>query len=338
MDGSPHPPPVAVPHRQSALGQSALEALASVLREAAGLAHKADLAPLLRRLELPGRPVRVGDDCAAITDGDGWLLFAIEGFLGGFVRALPWFAGWCGVMVNASDIAAMGGRPVAVVDALWSRDLDAATPLLDGMRAACGAYGIPLVGGHGNTRHDGEQLAVAILGRADALLTSFDAAPGELLLAAIDLRGAYHEPHPFWDAATRGADGDRLRGDLELLPRIAEAGFSRAAKDISMAGLVGTALMLAECSGIGLEIVPDRVPCPDGVPLARWLASFPSYGFLLTARPADAAAIRALFRDRDIACAVIGRCVPGSAVTLVDGDARALFQDHAETRLMGCGA
>ena len=337
MDGSPLALTAAIPHRRSDR-PIALEALAATLREAGGLAHKADLAPLLQRLDLPAGPVRVGDDCAAIPDRDGWLLFAIEGFLGGFVSALPWFAGWCGIMVNASDIAAMGGRPLAVVDALWSRDLDAAGPLLDGMRAACTAYGIPLVGGHGNTRHDGEQLAVAILGRSRALLTSFDAAPGELLLAAIDLRGAYHEPYPYWDAASRGAGGDRLRRDLDLLPQLAEAGLCRAAKDISMAGLVGTALMLAECSGVGLEIEPDRVPRPDGVPLERWLTSFPSYGFLLTARPDDAAAIATLFHDRDIACAAIGRCVAGSAVTLVDGDARALFQDHARTVLMGCGA
>ncbi len=316
---------------------SPLVVLAAALRQAGGLAHKADLGPLLERLDLSGGPARIGDDCAAIPDRDGWLLFAIEGFLGGFVRTQPWFAGWCGVMVNASDIAAMGGRPVAVVDALWSRDADHAAPMLDGMRAACAAYGIPLVGGHGNTRHDSEQLAVAILGRAQALLTSFDAEPGELLLAAIDLRGAYHEPHPYWDAATRGADGDRLRGDLALLPHIAEAGLCRAAKDISMAGLVGTALMLAECSGIGLEIAPHRVPRPPGVALSRWLTSFPSFGFLLAARPDDAPAIASLFAEREIACAVIGSCVPGSAVVLVEGDERVLFHDHAEHRLLGCG-
>ncbi len=316
---------------------SPLAVLAAALRQAVGLAHKADLAPLLERLDLAGGPVRIGDDCAAIPDREGWLLFAIEGFLGGFVRAQPWFAGWCGVMVNASDIAAMGGRPVAVVDALWSRDGDHAGPMLDGMRAACAAYGIPLVGGHGNTRHDSEQLAVAILGRAQALLSSFDAVPGELLLAAIDLRGAYHEPHPYWDAATRGADGERLRGDLALLPHLAEAGLCRAAKDISMAGLIGTALMLAECSGIGLEIAPHRVPRPDGVDLTRWLTSFPSFGFLLTARADDVPAIEALFAAREIGCAVIGHCVPGSAVVLFEDDKRVLFQDHAAHRLMGCG-
>ena len=42
--------------------------------------------------------------------------------------AEPWFAGYCGVMVNLSDVAAMGGRPVAVVDALWAEDDASAAP------------------------------------------------------------------------------------------------------------------------------------------------------------------------------------------------------------------
>src|SRR5690606_1601163 len=143
--------------------------------------------------------VPVGDDCAAIPDGDGFQLLAIEGFIQTFVERDPWFAGWCGVMVNVSDIYAMGGRPVAVVDAVWGRDGDALQPLLAGIAAASHAYGVPVVGGHSNARSSGEQLAVAILGRAKRLLSSFDAQPGDVLVAAIDLRGAYREPFPHWN-------------------------------------------------------------------------------------------------------------------------------------------
>ena len=48
----------------------------------------------------------------------------------------PWFAGWSGVLVNLSDIAAMGGRPLALVNSLWSAGERAAVPLLEGMRHA----------------------------------------------------------------------------------------------------------------------------------------------------------------------------------------------------------
>ena len=41
---------------------------------------------------LAGR-VRVGDDCAAIPDGDAWLLFAAEGMLESCVAAPPGLGG-----------------------------------------------------------------------------------------------------------------------------------------------------------------------------------------------------------------------------------------------------
>lgn len=313
------------------------QSLAQSLRNLRGLAHKTDIAAVARHLGTAPEGIRLGDDCAAIPDGDGYLLLAIEGFVPDFLKAEPWFAGWCGVMVNASDIAAMGGRPIAVVDALWSADSGESEPVLAGLKAAADAYRIPVVGGHTNARAGSAQLAVAILGRATHLLTSFDAQPGEVLLAAIDLRGAYHDPMPYWDAATRGATPERLRGDLDLLAQIAESGLSRAAKDISMAGLVGTALMLAECSRIGMVIDPSAVPRPDGVPLDRWLSSFPSFGFLITATPDNAPAVIAAFAERSIACAEIGHCTAGTTLDLLDADGTSeTFWDLAEAPLIGC--
>jgi uncharacterized protein len=315
-----------------------LASLAATLRAGRGFAHKRDIGDVMDTLvrALPGgaadlaQAVAIGDDCAAIPDpsGDGWLLFAIEGFLDDFVDAMPWFAGWCGVMVNVSDIAAMGGRPIAVVDALWSRGDDSDADLLRGLADASSRYGVPVVGGHSNRRAARGALAVAILGRAKKLLTSFDARPGDTLMMAIDLRGAYEEPHPFWNAAT-GAPAERLRADVELLPRLAEAGLCDAAKDISNAGAIGTALMLLECSRVGGAIDVDAIPRPDGVPLARWLQSFPSFGFVFSVRPAHVEAVRAHFDAAGIACAAVGEVSAAPQVWLRDGDARALLWDVA---------
>ena len=98
--------------------------------------HKCDIANAYAGLGDANATVRVGDDTAAIPDGDGFLLFAIEGLLEAFVRDQPWFAGYSAVMVNLSDVAAMGGQPIAVVDALWSAGAERAVPLWAGMRAA----------------------------------------------------------------------------------------------------------------------------------------------------------------------------------------------------------
>ncbi|MCF2522743.1 sll0787 family AIR synthase-like protein [Bradyrhizobium sp. G127] len=319
------------------IGQVAMSVLADRLRRSSGLAAKSDIATVASALGLSGESaIAVGDDCAAIPDGDGYTLFAIEGFMNEFVAGDPWFAGWCGIMVNVSDIAAMGGRPVAVVNAIWSDGEDKASPVLDGLSSASRAFGVPVVGGHTNIRSERGQFAVAILGRAKKLLTSFDALPGDRLIAAIDLRGRYREPFSNWEAAT-DAPAERLRGDLELLPAIAEAGLAKAAKDISQGGIVGTAAMLAECSCVSLSIDLASIPKPDGVDLERWLLTFPSFGYLLSVRADKVEDMLARFRLRGIAAATIGDVTAGTMVSISDGSQSETIWDFAHSPLIGCG-
>jgi len=313
-----------------------IKALAAKLSTSGGIAAKQDIGTIAARLGLQGQQIAVGDDCAALPEGDGHLLFAIEGFMNEFVAADPWFAGWCGVMVNISDVVAMGGRPIAVVDAVWADGEAGATLVLDGMRAASSAFGVPIVGGHTNMRTERGQLSVAILGRAKTLLTSFDARPGDVLVAAIDHRGRYREPFNNWEAATDAAPA-RLRVDLELLPEIAEAGLALSAKDISQGGIIGTAIMLAECSHVGIDIDVTAIPLPAGVALDRWLVTFPSFGYLLAVAPEHAADVVTRFTARGISAAVIGAVVAGAEVALVDGETRAVVRNHAETPLLQLG-
>jgi AIR synthase-related protein len=316
---------------------AAFDALAAAVRSGRGLAAKADIGFVAERLGLVGRHIRVGDDCAAIPDGDGHLLFAIEGFMNEFVAADPWFAGWCGVMVNLSDIAAMGGRPIAVVDAVWADGGSVAGQILDGLSAAAQAYGVPIVGGHSNLRNAQGQLAVAILGRAGPrLLTSFDARPGDALVIACDHRGHYREPFDNFQAAIE-APPERLRSDLALLPELAERGLARAAKDISQGGVIGTAVMLAESSGVSIDLDLDAIFPPSGAEIVRWLKTFPSFGYLISVNPADLETVLTLFRGRDLHAAKIGEVREGSLVTLASSGRRALIRDFAEERLMGLG-
>ncbi len=307
--------------------------IVKALRSSRGIAAKRDIAVAAQQLNLAGGPVALGDDCAAIADGSGYLLLAIEGFMNEFVAGDPWFAGWCSIMVNLSDIAAMGGRPVAVVDALWAQNEAGASQVLAGMKAASEVYGVPVAGGHTNLTADRTQLAAAVLGRASCLLTSFDARPGEHLVAVVDHRGRYREPFNNWEAAT-GAPAQRLRADLDLLPQIAEAGWSRAAKDISQGGIAGTAIMLAECSGVGISLDLETIPVPPGIALERWLATFPSFGFLLSVPGPHVTDVLGLFASRDLTAAVIGEVRHGTDVSVHSSADSAIIRDYATEPLM----
>ncbi len=55
-----------------------------------------------------------------------------------------------------------------------------------------------------------------------------------------------------------------------------------SAKDVSMAGLVGTLGMLAEASGTGAVLDVASVPRPDDVGVADWFTCFPGFALLTT--------------------------------------------------------
>ncbi len=286
-----------------------LSTLVAKLQESIGILHKQDIQTAAHFLrQTPNwldAEVLLGDDCAAIPDGEAYLLLASEGMMPFFVEQDPWFAGWSAVMVNVSDIYAMGGRPIAVVDALWSQSVERSQQIWAGMQAAAQAYDVPIVGGHTNCHSPYNALSVSILGRAERLMTSFDAQPGQQLLMAVNFDGQMHPEFAFWNAATK-ADPVRLQEDLALLPDLAEKRLCRAGKDISMGGVIGTTLMLLETSACGAVLNLDAIPCPAGVSLDQWLTAFPSYGFLLSIDSDQVATVQAMFRDRQLICEPIG--------------------------------
>lgn len=319
-----------------------LEQLIANLQQSVSILQKQDIQTAADALRSPidhQAPIRNGDDCAAIPEVEGssrggYLLFAAEGMSPSFVERDPWFAGWCAVMVNISDVAAMGGWPIAVVDAIWSTTPEASQAIWAGMNAAALAYGVPIVGGHTNCHSPSAGLAAAILGRADALITSFDAQPGDALVVVTDLRGAFYQDYPFWNAATT-ADPVRLRADLKLLPEIAQAGLCCAGKDISMAGLAGTLLMLLETSGGGAVLNLDAVAKPEEVSWEKWLTSFPSFGYLLAVAPSKVAEVTARFGARGISSVEAGVVTVERQVYFRWGGESRLFWDLAGQRLTG---
>ena len=312
-----------------------LKQLLSDLRAYSGIQSKQQIATSSQALAgaFPS-PYPNGDDTAAMKTNDGYDLLATEGFLPAFVEKDPWFAGWCGVMVNVSDIAAMGGRPVGVVNSIWGQDNETMSRVFQGMVAASNAFQVPILGGHTNLDTRAPYLSVSILGKAQTLLSSFSAQPEQAIVAAIDLRGEFRQPFLNWNAAT-SSPAERLRGDLKLLPKIAEERLAFAAKDISQAGLLGTCLMLLESSNLGAEVTLDAIPKPSAVSWENWLRAFPSFGYLFTTSKENVSSLVALFDSRGIAASQIGHTHSGSALTVHSQGETAIFWDLQDEPLTG---
>jgi uncharacterized protein len=301
-----------------------LEQLAATIRDSPALAAKRDLA-LLARL---GAPLD-GDDGAAIPHGDGYLIVCGEAIHPAFVRENAHAAGAAAVVTNVSDVRAMGGRPVGLVDMLVSPDRAHAELVLDGIAWAAGLLGVDVVGGHLTLGYE-PALSASCTGIARRPLRAGNARPGDDLLAAFCLEGRYTENTPFFSSLRDRAPGE-LRDDGEALVEVAESGAAHSARDVSMPGVAGSLLQLLEGAGCGATLELERIPRPDGVSIERWLQTFPSFGFLLVA-PAGAADDAAEpFRKRGLACAQCGRLDDSGVLRLAaDGQTTALWDLRRE--------
>ena len=302
---------------------SALAHLAAAVRAAPGLGAKRELQLL------DGRGFAAdGDDAAVVDLGDGRLVLCGEAIAPALLAADPFAAGAAAVATNVSDVRAMGGRPLALVDTLVSPDREHADRVLDGLRWASERLGVPIVGGH-LTLGAPAALSAFCTGTVTTPLRAAAARPGDVLLAAFCLEGSDrgHDP-PIW-SSLREREPAQLREDGEALVEVAERGLCHAARDVSMPGVAGSLLQLLELAGCGATLDVDRLPRPDGMPIERWMLAFPSFGFVLAAPPDKAEAACEAFARRGLACAPCGAFDDSRVLRLAGGGESAEVWDLA---------
>ncbi|WP_229910896.1 MSMEG_0567/sll0787 family protein [Streptomyces aurantiogriseus] len=253
---------------QAAAAKSALGPLLAALRENARAAF--------------GGPGFVGDDGAPVPGTD--VIAACDAIVPSMVERDPDWAGWCSVLVNINDLAAMGASPIGLLDAVGAKDAAHAARVLDGLGRAAQAYGVPVLGGHTQLGVPAA-LSVTALGRADHPVPGGGGRPGHLVRLTADLGGGWRTGYRGrqWDSTTH-----RRTDELRAMTGAVAAARPAAAKDVSMAGLAGTLGMLAEASGCRAVLDVAAVPRPRAVPMGDWLTCFPGFAMLTADEPGSA--------------------------------------------------
>src|SRR5260221_2462212 len=203
-----------------------------------------------------------GDDGAVVRDGGLNLVVGGEAILPSFVAADPHGAGVAAVTTNLNDLAAMGAWPLALVDTVTG-PRPVIQQVLEGMRWASRLYQVPVVGGHLTVTGGPPSLSAFGLGRADRPLSARSAEARQSLVVGCCVAWRMRTDVPLFPSVDER--GDRLGRDVRLLAEGASRGWVEAAKDVSMAGLVGSLAMLVECNRLGVPPQPDQLPVPAGV-------------------------------------------------------------------------
>ena len=165
-----------------------LEALAERLRALPGVLAKADIGLVAEVLGDGDWYAGPGDDGAVLPDGLGSVVAGGEAILPAFVAADPYGAGIAAVLTNVNDLAAMGARPVALLDTVVGPE-DTTREVLRGMRWAAARYDVPIVGGHLTRTAGPPALSAFGIGRAERVLSATAAAAGQVLVLGCCLAG-----------------------------------------------------------------------------------------------------------------------------------------------------
>ncbi|MBP1929884.1 putative methanogenesis marker protein 2 [Methanolinea mesophila] len=264
--------------------------IALVVREYEGVKRKRAIGEMVRaiRTDSPGVIASFGEDAAVIEHGDEALLLAADGIWSRLMEADPYWAGYCSVLVNIHDIAAMGGRPIAMVDVFSISDTGIQKKVIAGMHDASLQFGVPIVGGHLHPDTPYSVIDVAILGTVGKkdVIFSHTAQAGDHVVVAVDLTGRVHPSCLLnWDSVTMKT-AEQVRAQIKVLEDLGRAHLVTAGKDISNPGVIGTLGMLLEVSGKGACIDLDAIPRPDlkanHMTFEQWVRIYPGMGFVLT--------------------------------------------------------
>lgn len=289
---------------------------------------------LIRRIagDLPEAPpevlVPIGDDCAVLRLGaQTWVAAADMLVYGHHFKgwAEPEDVGYKAVAVNVSDVAAMGGMPRFVLASGGAADPRTTLRCMEGVMAACEAFGVYPVGGD-TTRADALTIDVAILGEIEAspVLRS-GARVGDLLAVTGEL-GASAAGFLALEAGTWEPPAGRLvRRHLRPEPRV-EAGRAAARSgahamiDLSD-GLASDVRHVCEKSGTGCRVDLDLLPvAPDTRELLLSMGRDPEllaatggedYELLISA---PEGVMDALVREVEEPVTVIGEVTDGSVL------------------------
>lgn len=227
-----------------------------------------------------------GDDCAVLGDGGRKTLLTTQTLVEGVDFDMMYtplkHLGYKAVAVALSNIAAMNGRPVAVMVSVAVSNrysVEALDELYAGITLCCKRYDTRLVGGETSTSRAGMVITVTAAGEADesTLTRRAGAATHELICCSGDLGSAYagllvlerekvtYQANPDFQPDLDGYDYVLERflkpePRLDIVRMLAEAQVVPTSMTDVSRGLADALLHLCSASHVGCELYEERIP------------------------------------------------------------------------------
>lgn len=318
-----------------------LDELVDAIRTFPGVTRKNPIHEIVDLIPLDNFPqvyAAEGEDAAAVEFGDDYLLLAADGIMSSLVRVDPFYAGYFAVLVNINDIAAMGGKPIAMVDVVCMKSSKVCAQIFRGIEQGVRKFGVPVVGGHTHPDSDLNAIEISIVGSVpkDDIILSTAAKAGDDIIFIVDLDGFYPKNLPYaWDTTTLKTD-EVVQEQIAALPKLASEHLVNAGKDMSNPGNIGTLGMMLEVSSVGCTVDISKILKPDNVDIIQWCLSYQGYGFVFSCPPKNSARVIELFESVGASGSIVGSIDDSMELKVtMDGETRTVF-DFSKDIITGC--
>jgi len=283
----------------------------------------------------PGLSLGIGDDAAVIKAGKKQLLLTKDLLLDGihFYKDAhpPFLLGRKSLNVSLSDIAAMGGTPLYALLGLGLPENTSGEWIegfFSGIKSAAEEFDTALAGGD-ISRSEGMTLSVTVIGEGKNIIKRSGARPGDVIC----ISGKLGDSAQGLRLLNQGAGlGDDQRNDVLLkaffdpVPQvvlgkiISEKKIASSMIDVSD-GLSVDLNHLCEESGVGAEIVEEKIPVSDEVRFYQkkdkdiCLHGGEDYSLLFTVLEEKKSRLKLIAKEFDIS--EIGRMTGGKDIILI---------------------
>ncbi len=319
---------------------SGLRELAEAIRGFPGVTRKNaihEVVDVFPTYSFPQVVAAEGEDAAVLECGDTCVLFAADGIMEKLMRSDPYLAGYYAVLVNVNDIAAMGGKPLGMVDVMSARDGSIIPELLRGIKAGVEKFNVPIVGGHTHPDCNYDSIEISIIGsvKKEDILLSSTAQVGDDIVFIIDLDGRFPESVPYSYDSTSFKSAELVQAQMYATCTVAQRHLAHACKDMSNPGHVGTLAMMLESSDKGAVVDVTKIPIPEGVDDIKWATTYYGCAFVFSCDPMHSQEIIDIFSEVGCAGAVVGKVDDCHKLILTDGDDSEVLFDFTRDIVTG---
>ena len=286
----------------------------------------------LQNMLAPRHRVRVGiGDDAAVLESIASPVVTCDALIEGVHFRLDWTnwrdLGWKAMAVNISDIAAMGGNPIAAFVCLalpQNSEVESVQKLYEGMEEAAAQFNFTIAGGDTTKSPGPLMISITLVGDAPRPILRSGAQVGDILLVTGTLGASAAALECLQNA--QAAPVELLQRHHRPTPRLREMNTAlevknaiHAALDLSD-GLAGDAAHIARASNVTLEIETSMLPiskeCRNLAELQQkdafdWaLSGGEDYELLLCVAPEQVKAVKAAIEQTGTPCTAMGRVLP----------------------------